>query len=244
MISQMWRVVCNQLAPLMMCILLGVAALANAEVQARSDDFATGKIPVEGSLSVNFASPRVDTNIILYFSVTPLESDDVWTQFLLPENLVPIKNEVVEKKFPQVKAFETVTHTLKVRVLSEDRMIVRAVAAITGKEEDGIYTSAITLWASLSQVLHEGKQRSCLAAVSRVMVLLVALGREPGKKHSGPYCRARAKLSEAFLDDLTLQVAHGCEKKFQPRDLWCNRPVKLADGTNWGFAIWDFKISY
>ena len=112
------------------------------------------------------------------------------------------------------------------------------------QEEDGIYTSAITLWASLSQVLHEGKQRSCLAAVSRVMVLLVALGREPGKKHSGPYCRARAKLSEAFLDDLTLQVAHGCEKKFQPRDLWCNRPVKLADGTNWGFAIWDFKISY
>lgn len=125
----------------MMCILLGVAALANAEVQARSDDFATGKIPVEGSLSVNFASPRADTNIILYFSVTPLESGDVWTQFLLPENVVPIKNEVVEKKFPQVKAFETVTHTLKVRVLSEDRTIVRAVAAITGKEEDGIYIS-------------------------------------------------------------------------------------------------------
>ena len=48
-------------------------------------------------------------------------------------------------------------------------------------QEDGdVFTPSLTLWAFLSQVLHKEKQRSCLAAVSRVIVLLVALGREPG----------------------------------------------------------------
>ena len=47
-------------------------------------------------------------------------------------------------------------------------------------QEDGdIFTPPLTLWAFLSQVLHKDEQRSCLAAVSRVIVLFVALGREP-----------------------------------------------------------------
>ena len=46
------------------------------------------------------------------------------------------------------------------------------------QEEDDVFTPQLTLWAFLSQVLHKEEQRSCLAAVSRVMVLLVALGRE------------------------------------------------------------------
>ncbi len=35
--------------------------------------------------------------------------------------------------------------------------------------ENHIYTPAVTLWAFLSQVLHTGRARSCVAAVSRVM---------------------------------------------------------------------------
>ena len=46
------------------------------------------------------------------------------------------------------------------------------------QEDDEIFTPAITLWAFLSQVLHKEEQRSCLAAVARVIVLLVSLGRE------------------------------------------------------------------
>lgn len=99
------------------------------------------------------------------------------------------------------------------------------------QEEDGVYTPAVTLWAFLSQVLHKGEQRSCLAAVSRVFVLLVALGREPCAKNSGAYCRARAKVPEAVIQDLTLQVAHGCERAIHSRWLWKRRHVKLADGT-------------
>ena len=42
------------------------------------------------------------------------------------------------------------------------------------QEEDDIFTPALTVWAFVSQVLHKEEQRSCLAAVSRVLVLLVA----------------------------------------------------------------------
>ena len=45
------------------------------------------------------------------------------------------------------------------------------------QEEDAVYTPALTLWAFLSQVLFKEEQRSCLAAVSRVIVLLIALNR-------------------------------------------------------------------
>src|SRR5271156_1029268 len=45
------------------------------------------------------------------------------------------------------------------------------------QEEDGIFTPEITIWAWLSQSLHKGEHRSCLAAVARVAVLLLGLGR-------------------------------------------------------------------
>ena len=81
-------------------------------------------------------------------------------------------------------------------------------------QEDGdVFTPPVTLWAFLSQVLHKDEQRSCLAAVSRTIVLLVALGREPCANNSGGYCKARAKLSEQVLQRLATHVAVGCEKK-------------------------------
>ena len=54
-----------------------------------------------------------------------------------------------------------------------------------------IYTPAVTLWAFLSQMLYAAEQRSCLAAVARVAVLWVALGKRICANNSGAYCRAR-----------------------------------------------------
>jgi len=81
------------------------------------------------------------------------------------------------------------------------------------QEEDEIYTPPLTLWAFLSQCLHKGEQRSCMAAVSRILVLLVALGREPCAKNTGAYCRARAKLPEKVIERLAVDVARGCEEQ-------------------------------
>src|SRR5438552_14903005 len=62
------------------------------------------------------------------------------------------------------------------------------------KYDDDVYTPALTLWAFLSQVLCKLELRSCRAAVARVIVLLVSLGKSPCSDNTGAYCRARAKL--------------------------------------------------
>jgi len=98
-------------------------------------------------------------------------------------------------------------------------------------DDDAIYTPAVTLWAFLSQVLFKGEQRSCAAAVARVIVLLVALERGPCSSNTGAYCRARAKLSELAIHRLAAEVAEGCEKQVNAEWLWRGHHVYLVDGT-------------
>ena len=99
------------------------------------------------------------------------------------------------------------------------------------EEEDAVYTPPVTLWAFLSQMLHKAEQRSCTAAVARVVVLLAALGRKPCSGNTGAYCRARAKLPEPVIQRLTLRMAQGCEEAVPSSWLWHGRHVKLVDGT-------------
>jgi hypothetical protein len=101
----------------------------------------------------------------------------------------------------------------------------------TDDEEDAVYTPPVTLWAFLSQMLHKGEQRSCAAAVARVVVLLAALERKPPSSNTGAYCRARAKLPEPVIRRLTLQAAKRCEEAVPSSRLWHGRHVKLVDGT-------------
>lgn len=97
--------------------------------------------------------------------------------------------------------------------------------------EDDVYTPSVTLWAFLSQVLFKDEQRSCVAAVARVVVLLVALGKKPCSEKTGAYCKARAKLPKKVIQRLTLDVAHGCERQLPEDWLWHGRHVHLVDGT-------------
>jgi hypothetical protein len=97
--------------------------------------------------------------------------------------------------------------------------------------KDGIvYSAAVTLWAFLSQVLHKQEQRSCVAAVARVVVLLAALSRDCSD-NTGAYCRARARLPLVVIRRLALQVADGSEQRVPRRWLWKGRHVHLVDGT-------------
>jgi hypothetical protein len=96
------------------------------------------------------------------------------------------------------------------------------------QDDDDVYTPAVTLWAFLSQVLYKEEQRSCAAAVSRVVVLLAALGRQ-ASDNTGAYCRARAKLPAAVLQRLTLELATGCERVFA-QGLALARPPRVLGG--------------
>ena len=103
--------------------------------------------------------------------------------------------------------------------------------SVFAQGDDDLYTPALTLWAFLSQVLFKDEQRSCVAAVSRVVVLCLALGRGPCSDNTGAYCRARAKVPVVVVRRLALAVADGCEQKLPRRWLWKNRHVHLVDGT-------------
>jgi putative transposase len=97
-----------------------------------------------------------------------------------------------------------------------------------GADADCAFTPAVTLWAFVGQYL--AGARSCVAAVARVMVLMVALGREPCSAATGAYCKARAKLPEKFLRRLTYQVGNGVEDEAPDRWRWHKRRTMLVDG--------------
>ena len=99
------------------------------------------------------------------------------------------------------------------------------------QDEKDVYTPPITLWAFLSQVLFKDEQRSCLAAVARVVVLCVTLGRGACSDNTGAYCRARAKIPTVIIRRLALEVADSCEQQIPGQWLWKGRHVYLVDGT-------------
>jgi putative transposase len=91
-----------------------------------------------------------------------------------------------------------------------------------------IFNPAVVLWAWLSQVLSPDK--SCRAAVMRMVVLLASLEREACSTDTAAYCRARAKMPAAVLRRLTLQVGQQLEDAVPKRWLWHGRHVNLVDG--------------
>ena len=99
------------------------------------------------------------------------------------------------------------------------------------KSDATIYTRAVTLWGFLSQVIHKGPQRCCVAAVARVAVLCAALGRPLPSPDTGAYCRARKRLPLVLVQRLTYHVADAAEGQVPEAWLWKGRHVRLVDGT-------------
>ena len=99
-----------------------------------------------------------------------------------------------------------------------------------------IYSTAVMLWAFLGQVLQDGKNAACQAAVAGIIVFQLQRGAKVPTADTGDYCRARAKLSEAALKDLTCEVAAELEQQAQPSWLWEGRPAKLVDGFTFTMA--------
>ena len=126
-------------------------------------------------------------------------------------------------------------------VLSEEEVQSACVAEGVALGDSGstIFTPAVTLWAWLSQVVHAEKLGSCAAAVARLAVLLIALGRKPCSMNTGAYCRARARLPERLLRRLVLDVGHRLEARVPADWLWHGRHVKIADGTTLMMADTD-----
>jgi hypothetical protein len=87
------------------------------------------------------------------------------------------------------------------------------------------------VWSFLSQVLRDGKESSCQAAVARVVSYAQQQGLEAPTQDTGDYCRARAKLSVEALRELSGEVAGEVEQAAPTQWLWQgHRHAKLVDG--------------
>lgn len=95
----------------------------------------------------------------------------------------------------------------------------------------GVYTTAITVWAFLSQVLRDGKEAACQSAVARVVSYCELQGVGAPTEDTGDYCRARGKLAEEALRELSCEVAEQLEQSAEPNWLWKGKHhAKLIDG--------------
>jgi putative transposase len=93
-----------------------------------------------------------------------------------------------------------------------------------------VYTTAVVVWTFLRQVLGDGKESSCQAAVARIAVHQQQTGGAVPTADTGDYCRARAKLSEDALRELTAEVGGEVEQQAKSEWLWRGRHAKLVDG--------------
>ena len=102
---------------------------------------------------------------------------------------------------------------------------------------DCLFTPVVTLWAFLAQVL--GPDRSCRAAVAKLLALLGARGAggagEEGDDlcgpDTGPYCKARRRLPEGLLSRLARDAGADLHCACPAGELLGGRPVKVVDGT-------------
>ncbi len=86
------------------------------------------------------------------------------------------------------------------------------------------------LWAFLAQVLRDGKDAACAAAVADIATYTQQAGGKPPSGNTGDYCRARAKLDPAVLRGLVQHSAGQLDAQARQEWLWHGRRAKLVDG--------------
>ena len=94
----------------------------------------------------------------------------------------------------------------------------------------GVYSTAVTVWSFLGQALRDGKEASCQSAVARVVTHSQQQGTKTPTADTGDYCRARAKLSEPALRDISCEIADEMEERADASWLWKGMHAMLIDG--------------
>jgi hypothetical protein len=92
-----------------------------------------------------------------------------------------------------------------------------------------IYTTAVTLWVFLSQVL--STDHGYVSAVARLINFRCAKGLRACSSKTGMYCIARDKLDEQAMHRLVTKVGQDIEDSVPDHWLWLGHRVVTADGT-------------
>jgi hypothetical protein len=113
-------------------------------------------------------------------------------------------------------------------VLSAER-IERALREEGACWREQVFTPVLTLWTFLAQVI--SPDGSCRAAVSRLLAWLVSQGQPTCRPQTGPYCKARQRLSESLLSRLARETGRDLHQQTPSAWRWKGRRVKLVDGS-------------
>ncbi len=117
-------------------------------------------------------------------------------------------------------------------VLSADRIreMFADSDALFGYGENNFWNTGVTLWSFICQVLQDGKQSSCNAAVTNATRYMLEYGMAPPGPDSGEYCRARNKLNVKVLRQIVCDIASKMSHLSPCGWLWHGKDVKLVDG--------------
>lgn len=90
----------------------------------------------------------------------------------------------------------------------------------------------LTFWAFLAQVLVP--ETSCRDIVRKVQAwaLLRDPNLKPGSSSTAAYTKARMRLNIPVLETIARHLTEYLEARIRPEQLWCNRRVRIVDGTS------------
>ncbi|QDV37386.1 IS4 family transposase [Tautonia plasticadhaerens] len=104
-----------------------------------------------------------------------------------------------------------------------------ALREVPSRWKDRIFTPLVTLGVFLAQVLNA--DRSCRAAVARLIAHRASQGLEPCSSETGAYCQARGRLPERFFAAVARLVGRNLDAQVDRQWLWKGRRVCLFDGS-------------
>jgi Transposase DDE domain len=96
-------------------------------------------------------------------------------------------------------------------------------------QRDRVYTPWVTFISFLGQVLTRGS--ACREAVRRVQAWRLSSKRTAPDQSTSGYCQARRRLPVGVLRDAHDQIGQWIERHRQGAWQWCNRSVKVLDGS-------------
>ena len=99
----------------------------------------------------------------------------------------------------------------------------------SGDVRETVFTPLVTLKAFLLQVL--SSTGSCKEAVSHILTERLSSGYNANSMNTGPYCKARQRLSLVHLKQALLSVGGALHQQAPPAWLWQGFRVVLLDGT-------------
>ena len=68
--------------------------------------------------------------------------------------------------------------------------------------------------------------------MSKIIAYLTGEGVEIPSTDTSAYCQARSRLPEKLLEKLFAQAGENLEEKVTTEHLWCDRNVKVIDGSS------------